>query len=261
MQLWLYTIGSVVLVSLMALAGIVALIRGRDRLDRIITHLVSLAVGALLGGAVLHLIPRSIRHLDGGVTVWLLLLAGFVGSFVLEKFLWMHQHGHHPEHTERVRGGDAGGVRPIVGMILLGDAVHNLIDGVVIAASFMADTSLGLITTLIVLLHEVPQEIGDFGVLVHGGLSAKRALLLNLLSASAAIIGAVLTLLIGTRAENLSHVMLPLAAGNFLYIAAADLIPELHDRRGGWAAASQVILIVLGIGLMLGVRLLREHLV
>ena len=280
MRLWLYTLGSVVAVSLVALVGLFVLSRAKEKLERITPYLVSLAVGALLGGAVLHLIPRAVQESGAGLTVWLYLLAGFVGSFVLEKFLKAHHHGHHAllsgegkYEARQAHGGhggdswesDAGAsqgedARPLSAMVLFGDGVHNLLDGVVIAASYSVDPWVGLVTTLAVFLHEVPQEIGDFGALVHGGLPPKRALLLNLLSALAAILGAVLTLWIGTQMESVTRVILPIAAGNFLYIAAADLVPELHQERGGWMALWQVVIILAGIALMLGVRMLRQHL-
>lgn len=264
MQLWLYTLGSVIGVSLISLLGIVALARGEEKLRRATTYLISLAVGGLLGGAALHLIPRSLRHFEDGTTVWLLLLAGFVGSFVLEKYLWAHHHGHDPTQTvhdlSSHRAPQAGGLPPLASMILLGDLVHNLLDGILIAAAFLVDPAVGAVTTLAVVLHEIPQEIGDFGVLVHAGLSTRKALLLNFLTATAAVLGAVLTLLIGARTEAFTNAVLPIAAGNFLYIAAADLVPELHERRGRWVSVAQVGLIVFGIGAMLGVRLAREAL-
>lgn len=129
-----------------------------------------------------------------------------------------------------------------------------------IAASYAVDPWVGLVTTLAVFLHEVPQELGDFGALVHGGLSTKRALLLNLLSGLTALAGAALTLWIGMQMESVQRVILPIAAGNFLYIAASDLVPELHRERGGWTALRQVAIILAGIALMLGVRLLRQGL-
>lgn len=261
-MLWLYALGSVAAVSLVALIGLFALSRDEEELERITPYLVSLAVGALLGGAVLHLIPRAVQESGTGLAVWLYLLAGFVGSFVLEKFLKAH-HGHHALLSGQEEGGDAAGgerARPLSGMVLVGDGVHNLLDGVVIAASYAVDPWVGVVTTLAVFLHEIPQEIGDFGVLVHAGLSPGRALLLNFLSALTALAGAAVTLWLGTQVESIARVILPIAAGNFLYIAASDLVPELHQERGGWTALRQVAIILTGIALMLGVRILRQGL-
>ena len=147
------------------------------------------------------------------------------------------------------------GPHPVVAMNLIGDGLHNFIDGVMIAASFQVDISVGLAATLAVAIHEIPQEIGDFGVLVKGGLTVRRALFLNFLSATMAILGAVLSLVIGSQFETFVAYLLPIAAANFLYIAAADLIPELHRERGRRKALIQVGLVVLGVLLMLGVRL------
>lgn len=281
MGLWLYTLGSVVAVSAVSLVGLFALSRAKEEIERITPYLVSLAVGALLGGAVLHLIPRAVEETGPGVRVWLFLLGGFVGSFVLEKFLQAHRGGHAVLSEEGKGGGRPGrgrhddssgesapettaseskGTRPLSAMVLVGDGIHNLLDGVVIAASYAVDPWVGLVTTLAVFLHEVPQEIGDFGVLIHDGLPPERALLLNLLSALAALVGAVVTLWLGAQMEGVERVILPIAAGNFLYIAASDLVPELHRERGGWMALAQVGIILAGIAVMLGIRMLRQGL-
>jgi zinc and cadmium transporter len=166
--------------------------------------------------------------------------------FVLEKLL-RHHHGtlhvhHHAEHPP---------APPLAMINLLGDALHNLIDGVLIAASYLTSPTLGLATTLAVLLHEIPQELGDFGVLIHSGLPVRRAVLLNLASASLSIAGAALTLALGSvGGAALTGALLPIAAGGFVYIAAADLIPELqHDRRPR-AVVEQAGLIGAGIGVM-----------
>lgn len=262
MSLWVYTLGSVLLVSAVSLAGLLWLAQSERALRRATPHLVSLAVGALLGGAVLHLLPRAVEELGAAeLRVWLLLLAGFLGSFILESFLKAHHGGHLvSEPGEHEGGAGRGSERPLAGMVLLGDGVHNLLDGIVIAASYAAGTWTGLVTTLAVFLHEIPQELGDFGAMLRGGLGPRRALLLNLLSALTAVVGAVLTLWIGGSMQAVQFAILPIAAGNFLYIAASDLIPELHGERGGRASAWQLAMMLVGIGLMLGVRLLRQAL-
>jgi zinc and cadmium transporter len=262
-MIWLYTFGSVLLVSLVALAGIAFVAMGRKRIGTATTYLVSLAVGALLGGAFLHLIPAALAQMPSADTVWLLVLAGFVGSFVLEKFIHAHLHGHHVEHTiewlEEERRSTPREMTPAVGMILVGGGVHNFLDGVLIAASFMADPWLGVVTTIVVIVHEVPQEIGDFGVLLSGGLSIKRALLWNFASALVAFVGAGATLLAGAWIEGLAVVILPIAAGNFIYIAAADLVPLLHRKSGIAVSSGQVAVLVLGIVLMVGIHEWRHR--
>ncbi|MEJ2371614.1 MAG: ZIP family metal transporter [Gemmatimonadales bacterium] len=249
-ELWTYTLLSVLLVSLVSLVGLFALSQEPARLRRLQLYLVSLAAGSLLGGAFLHLLPEAVERLGTGLPFSLYLLGGFFGFFVLEKFLWHHHHGAGPEAR----------THPIVTMVLLGDGVHNLLDGMVIAAAYIADPSVGLVTTLAVILHEVPQEIGDFGVLLHGGLSVGKAVLANFLSATAAILGALLVLWIGTEVHGLEAALLTVSAASFIYIAAADLIPELHRSREPRQALPQVLMIGLGLGLMVLVHVLREGL-
>ncbi len=275
--MWAYTLASVLVVSLVSLIGLLALSQDAARLRRFQLYLVSLAAGSLLGGAVLHLLPEAVDRLGTGLPFSLLLLGGFFGFFVLEKFLWHHHHG--TEHAEsagerhRVHSHDPMAERPvdeeagpearphpIVTMVLLGDGVHNFLDGMVIAAAYLADPTVGMVTTLAVVLHEVPQEIGDFGVLLHGGLSARQAVLFNFLSASTAILGAALVLLIGGRIQGLEAPLLTISAASFIYIAAADLIPELHRSREPRQALPQLLMITLGLGLMVLVHFLREGL-
>ena len=258
MTLWLYAVGSVLLVSLVSLAGVFTLSLGKARLERVIFLLVAFAVGAMLSGALLHLIPRSYERLGDGPITGSLVLAGVLGFFVLEKFLhWRHQHGA-PEALEGASGhvhhqGHAHGPAPFATMNLVGDAAHNLIDGMIIAAAYLVSIPAGIVTTLAVMLHEIPQEIGDFGVLVYGGYSPRQALLYNFLSGLTAVVGAVLALLIGVRVEGFADYLLPITAGAFLYVAGSDLIPELNRRHSYSAGKSalQLVMIVLGVGLML----------
>lgn len=256
-QLWFYTLGSVVAISLVSLVGLILLAFRRRDVSRTTPYLISLAVGTLLGGAALHLMPLALRQSEGeGLDVWLLFIAGFVGSFILEKFLRVHRaHDHGSAGAQK-----AGGRRSLTGMILIGDGIHNLLDGAIIAASYAAGAPTGAIATLAVFLHEIPQEIGDFGALIHAGLSPKMALLLNFLSGLTAMVGALLTLWLGTAMQGAQEMIVPLAAGNFLYIAAADLVPELHQQRGVRKALWQVALVSLGVGLAAGVHLVRESL-
>lgn len=252
LELWAVTLLSVTLLSILSFVGLLALSRKRSSLDALIPHLVALAAGTLLGSAMLHLLPRAIDELGSGLPLFLLLAGSFVLFFALEKFLWAHHHGEEEfaDHNH--------GPKPVVAMNLIGDGLHNFMDGVMIAASFQVDIAVGAAATLAVAIHEIPQEIGDFGVLIHGGLSVRRALFLNFLSATMAILGAVVSLLAGSQSEMFVAYLLPVAAANFLYIAAADLIPELHRERGGRKALIQVALVVLGVLLMLAVRLLAE---
>lgn len=268
MPVWLYALGSVLLVSLVSLVGVFTLSLNAERLQRIVFLLVSFAVGAMLGGAVIHLIPRAF-HALGDLTGGLLVLAGVVAFFVLEKFLhWRHDHdvtephehvlAHHHGHHHGART-----VKPFAVMNLAGDAAHNLIDGAVIAAAYLVSVPAGIVTTLAVMLHEIPQEIGDFGVLVYAGMEPKRALLYNFASGLAALVGAALALGVGAQVEGFADYLLPITAGSFLYIAGSDLIPELHHHHSTPATKSvwQLVMILLGVGVMLAPVLLGlgEH--
>jgi zinc and cadmium transporter len=242
-------------------------------------YLVSLAAGVLLGGAFFHLIPEAYAMHGDALALPLYVLAGFVGFFFLERFLWAHHHGHgdeplpgrdpatpigerpagHERHADaRTAGAEGRRFRPVVVMSLLGDGVHNLIDGMIIAAAYAAGPGLGLVTTTAVLLHEVPQEVGEFGVLVRGGLSVRTALWLNFISASMAFVGAIFALLVGAGSGAFLQALVPVTAGTFIYIAAADLIPELHHEHDPREAAGQALLLVGGVAVMLALRLVGQ---
>jgi len=241
MAVWTYSMVSVVIVSLISLVGIFALILQRDKLQRLTLFLVSFAVGGLLGDALIHLIPESFARPDGRLSASLCILAGILGFFVLEKYvIWRHFHVHAEDR----------GIKAVVPMILLGDAVHNFIDGAVIGASYLVNIPLGVTTTLAVVLHELPHEIGDFGVLVHGGLSVKRALLLNFLTALTAIAGTIASLTVGPHVQGYAPAVVPITAGGFLYIAGSDLIPELQEEVRISRSMLQLLCVVCGIGIM-----------
>jgi zinc and cadmium transporter len=241
MSVWAATLVSVLVVSAIPLGGLFLLGRGEDRLERLLQPLVAFAVGALLAGAFLHLLPEAIDQLGAGPPVFLGVLAGFMGFFVLEKFLW-RTHGHEPR--ERARGGP-----PLASLNLIGDGLHNLIDGMVIAAAYAADPALGLTTTLAVVAHEIPQEVGDFAVLVYAGMPVRRAIGFNFLSGLVAVLGAALVLAAGSALGS-PAALLPVAAGGFVYIAATDLVPELHRSRRFSVSLGQIGLIVLGVALV-----------
>lgn len=237
MRTWALSLASVVAVSLVALIGVATASLDARRLRRLASLLVSFAVGALLGDAFLHLIPEAFGDDTATRRASLLVLAGMLLFFVVEKLL-------------RRRDAD-GHLAPLAAINVLGDAIHNFLDGVLIGASYLVSPTLGASTTLAVLAHETPQELGDFGVLVHSGLPVRRAILLNLASASLAIAGAVLVLVLGVVAGTaISALLVPAAAGGFVYIAAADLIPELQRDRSLRGLATQVALVSAGIAVM-----------
>lgn len=241
---------SVAAVSLVSFAGAATLTLGPARLRALLPVLVALAAGALVGDVFLHLLPEAVEH-AGGFTpeVGWWVLAGLLGFFTVESVIHWHHHG------EDVDAHKEGHVHPMAWMNLLGDLIHNVIDGMLVAGAWMVDPGLGFAVTLAVALHEIPQEFGDFGVLIHAGMSARRALTLNFLCALGALAGAAAVLLAGPSLHA-EHALVPLAAGGFLYVACADLVPELRRRvqgRGLW-----ITLLALAAGLML-VALLPEH--
>ena len=238
-DVWLYSLISVVIVSLVSLIGVWTLSIKTERLKAILIYLLAFSAGALFGDAFIHIFPEIGKN---GFSIYssLFVLSGIGLFFVIEKFIhW--QHCHMPITEEHAH--------PFAYMNLIGDGLHNFIDGSIIAASFLVNIPLGIATTLAVILHEIPQEIGDFGVLLHGGFSKEKALGLNFLTALTAIIGAVITLIVGRFFANVSLFLLPIAAGGFIYIAGSDLIPELHKETAVKRSLMQLIAFLLGIGI------------
>lgn len=234
---------SVIGVSLLSLIGVVALRVTTAKLRAWLLPLVALAAGAMLGNAFLHLLPEAVAAAEGESMRGLfgIVLGGMLAFFLLEK-VW--QHSHDPCDEDHVH--------PVGRMNLIGDALHNFIDGVIIAAAYLAGgLDAGFAVTLAVVLHEIPQELGDFAILVHAGYSPARALAFNLLSGLAAVLGAGLLVVLGDHLERLVEAMVPFTAGAFIYIAAADLIPEIRKERATGRAWGLVGTFAIGIGLML----------
>jgi zinc and cadmium transporter len=243
-----YAIASVVVVSLISFVGIAFISMSDERLRRINFFLVSLAVGSLFGDAFIHLLPEAFEKSPDKTEVAAYVLAGIFAFFVLEKFLlWRHQHTVDTENT----------LHPVGYMNLIADGVHNLIDGIIIGASYLVSIPVGLATTVAVVLHEIPQEIGDFGVLIYAGFSRTKALSFNFLSATLSIVGAIAALLVGSKVTSFSSVMVPFAAGGFVYIAGSDLIPELHKESSPLRSVVQLAAMGAGVGLMLLLILLE----
>ncbi len=219
-MIWAYTLVSVAFVSLLSLVGVITLSLREGRLRKVLIFLVAFAVGALMGDVFIHLLPESFEKIGTNLITPLLVIVGFLVFFVLEKFVrWRH-----------LGSAQTSKIQPVVTMNIVGDAVHNFIDGMLIAASFMVSVPIGITTTIAIVLHEIPQEIGDFGILVNGGLSIRRALMFNLLAALMAFAGAVVTIVIGGQFQNYAVYLLPVTAGGFIYIAGPDLIPELQQE-------------------------------
>jgi len=248
---WFYTLASVIVVSLVSLVGVVFLVASGSKLRQWLSVLVALAAGALFGDVLIHIIPEIFRETETPALSSLAILVGILLFFILEKFLyWSHTHGLEEECINCDPPRYHRPVKPVGHLVLVSDAVHNLIDGIIIGISYLVSLPVGLATTVAVILHEIPQEIGDFAILVHAGFTKSRALLFNLFSASLAIIGAVLALLLGQQSELVATILLPIAAGGFLYIAGSDLVPELHEVRSLRESVKQLAALLLGIGLM-----------
>lgn len=249
-QIWLYTILSVFLVSLISLIGVITLSFKTKRLQTFLIYLISLSAGTLLGDAFIHLLPEVTESSDFTLSISLTILLGIIIFFILEKIIhWQHCHGNVLEKSH---------VHPFAYTNLVGDALHNFIDGIIIAASYIISPPVGIATTLAVILHEIPQEIGDFAVLLHGGFSKSKALAVNFLSACFAILGAVITLWFSGLIENLETILVPLAIGGFIYIASADLIPELHKHSNKLSKSFlQLLAFLVGIALMTALLLLE----
>ncbi|MBU1075454.1 ZIP family metal transporter [Patescibacteria group bacterium] len=240
-EIWIYTIGSVFIVSLVSLIGILAISMNMERLKKGLLFLVSFAAGSLLGGAFIHLIPEIFKESEHSEILPFIVLLGFLLFFVLEKILhWRHCHV--PTSKDHPH--------PLAVNNLVGDGFHNLIDGMIIAGSYLVSIPLGIATTIAVLLHEIPQEIGDFGILVHAGYSKKKALIFNFLSALTSIVGAILTLVIGSVLASTQEFLIAFTAGGFIYIAAADLIPEMKKETDFKKSWLQLSALVFGIGVM-----------
>ena len=245
---WLYALASVILVSLLSVIGIVFISISEAKLKQIVFVLVSLAVGSLFGDVFIHLLPQAFEKLDARLEASLYLLAGIFIFFVLEKFIrWRHQHDLESKNA----------IHPVGYMNLLADGIHNFIDGMIIGAAYLTSLRVGIATTIAVAMHELPQEISDFGVLLHAGFSKKKALIFNFLSATLAILGTVLILLAGTTMHYFIATLLPLAAGGFVYIAGSDLVPELNKELEPAKSLVQLLAIATGVGLMLLLTLLE----
>jgi zinc and cadmium transporter len=236
---WLYSLVSVILVSLISLVGVLTFSLKEENLKKILLYLVSFSAGGLFGHAFIHMIPEAVGENGFGLQVSLYILIGIITSFIVEKFLqW--RHCHIPTSEEHPHS--------FAYMNLFGDAVHNFIDGLIIGGSYLANIPLGIATTLAVVFHEIPQEIGDFGVLIYGGFNKSRAIFFNFSTALTAIFGAIVALSVGFLIQDFIPFLIPFAAGNFIYIAGSDLIPELRKEEAGLLkSALQLTAFVLGV--------------
>jgi zinc and cadmium transporter len=242
-----YSILSTLIVSIVSLIGIFTLGIKVEKLKKVLIYLISFSAGALLGDAFLHLLPELAEE-GLSVIFSLSILAGILIFFSLEKIVhW--QHCHMPITKNHVH--------PFAYMNLVGDSLHNLLDGIIIASSYIISIPAGIATTIAVFIHEIPQEIGDFGVLIHGGFSRTKALMLNFLTALFALLGVLLVFLIQGAIQNIESVLVSIAIGGFIYIAGSDLIPELHKEISVKNSLLQILFFVLGIVVMASLLLLE----
>jgi len=242
---------------LVALIGIFFMFLSSEKFKKYLPYFISFSVGTFLAVIFLNILPEAIEE-SSVDTALSYTLVGFLFFFLLSRFLsWYHHH----EEDEPAVGGNVGhthtmephhDVKTSGYLVLAGDIIHNAIDGVVIALAFIADTNLGIVTTIAVLFHELPQEAADFIVLLHAGFSRARALFFNFLVSSSTLIVAIITYFVAIDVEKLMGPALGLVAGNFLYIAASDLIPELHasHKIGAGTTVRQFSLILLGVAIM-----------
>jgi len=233
-----YIVLTTFVIALIAFVGVFTLAMKEHLLNKILLVLVSLSAGALMGGAFLHLLPEAVESSEGADILGFVLV-GFILFFIIEKVLhWRHCHkGKCDVHTFHY-------------MNLIGDSVHNFIDGLIIAASFIVSIPLGITTTVAIAAHEIPQEIGDFGVLIYGGFEKKKAILLNFAVALTVVIGGIVGYFISKSIEQVVVFLIPFAAGGFIYIAATDLIPEIKKELNIKKSMATMLVFICGILIM-----------
>ncbi|MFX1238502.1 MAG: ZIP family metal transporter [Promethearchaeota archaeon] len=265
----------VFLIGCVSLTGVFMISLKEQTLDKILFVLVAFATGTILATALFDLIPEAIHHLEEGSldievsTIFLIILVGYVVFFVIERFIyWFHGHVHQKEEElvcySNVMEGtnlsvDKGNIKNFALLNLIGDGLHNFLDGIVIIVGFLSGIEDGIIITLAVLFHELPQEIGDFGILLYGGFSKKNALFYNFLSAMIALLGGFVAFLLSDLVEMFNLFILAFSGGGFLYIASTELMPELLKQKDLKKSILQAIIFVLGIVTIAGLILLLPH--
>jgi len=247
MQIWTYSLFSVLIVSLISLIGLFTLSIKENQLKNILIYSISFSAGALFGDVFIHLLPEIIEKNGLTVQISTFTLLGIVISLFIEKIIhW--RHCHMPVNKTHVHR--------FAYMNLFGDSIHNFIDGLIIGTAYLISIPVGLATTLAVVFHEIPQEIGDFGVLIHAGISRKKALIYNFLTATTSILGAVIAILLSSKVEGATNMLSAFAAGSFIYIAGSDLIPELHKETELKKSVIQIFTFILGIAIMYGLLII-----
>lgn len=243
----IYILISTLVIAALSLCGILVLTFMKKHTHASVLALVALSAGAMFGNAFLHLLPEAIELSQTGIidlfTVMLLVVGSFVASFLFEQFFFWH-HCHSEETCEPTQ-------KPYAHLVLYSDAIHNFIDGLIIAAAFVVSVPLGVATTLAIALHEIPQELGDFAVLVHGGFSKTRAAIFNGLAALTVVLGGIVGFILAGSVDLAVPVLLPIAAGGFIYIAAADLLPELRHNNTRAGIPLYFLVFLTGLAIMI----------
>jgi len=246
MSITIYIFSSVILVSLVSFIGIISLLINKKKINNVLLYFVSLSAGTLFGGAFLHLIPESIEKTkEFSIEISSLILLGIITFFILDKLIhWRHSHENGIHKNTK---------KSMIYLNLVGDGIHNFLDGLVIAGSYFISIPTGIAATIAVILHEIPQEIADFGILIYSGLSKWKALFLNSLSALLSILGAVIGISLSYYSEIFTSIIVPFAAGSFIYIAGSNLIPELLRKKYNLTQIiKQLLMFILGIFIMYG---------
>ncbi len=266
-------------ISLLSLVGVVMISLKEKTLDKLLFILVAFATGTILATALFDLIPESLHHLEelnaegAGLTeslLFIFVIIGYVIFFVLERFIyWFHGHAHEKDnqlvcYDTLAEGFDTAvdrgeKIKNFALLNLVGDGLHNLLDGIIIIVAFLSGIGNGIIVTLAVLFHELPQEVGDFGILLYGGFSKKKALLFNFCSALIALLGGLLAFLLSTQIEIFNFFFLAFSGGGFLYIASSELMPEMLKEKNLKKSIIQALVFLCGIILIMSLVIVLPH--
>ncbi len=245
---FIWAITASIVVSLISLIGIITIILKENILEKILVPLIGFSAGGLIGAAFLHILPEALEQYQNNNDVFFYVIVGFVAFFILERYFhWRHCHeGVCHMHV-------------FTYMNLVGDGIHNFTDGLIIGASFAVNVYFGSVTTLVIIFHEIPQEIGDFGVLVYGGFSKSKALFYNFITALTCVLGTIIGYPLSKHVKSFSMYLLPIVAGGFIYIAACDLIPEMHKQTSTKKVTFSIIAFLFGIVFIFLARQVHAH--
>ncbi len=233
---FIWAITASIIVSLISLIGIITIVLKTKILDKILVLFIGFSAGGLIGAAFLHLLPEALEQSANSNSIFLYVIVGFVAFFILERYFhWRHCHE------------EACNIHAFTYLNLIGDGIHNFTDGLIIGASFATSVHFGIVTTLVIIFHEIPQEIGDFGVLIYGGFKRSKALFYNFMTALACVLGTALGYPLSQKVKDFSVYLLPIIAGGFIYIAACDLIPEIHKQTSSKKVSFSIAAFLLGI--------------